>query len=66
MSKARIIFSKKDPLGSDSTLDQTLRFHAIKFETLEWKIDKYYPRGKAYWKLFNLQLEKEERGYDYD
>lgn len=65
MSKARIIFSKEDPLGYDSTLDQNYDVHAIKFGSFELEIDKYYPRGKAYWKLFNLQLEKEERGYDY-
>lgn len=59
MSKAQILFSKEDPYGYDSGVDINFDNHAIKLGSFTVDIDKCYPRGRAYWKLYNIQLENE-------
>lgn len=67
MSKEQILFSKFDPYGYESGCDQNFNAHAINLGTFNVDIDKCYPRGKAYWRLFNIQMENQsEKGYDYE
>lgn len=68
MSKAQILFSKEDPYGYESGVDKNFDIHAIKLGSFNVDIDKCYPRGKAYWKLYNIQVESEcwKDGSDYD
>lgn len=60
MAKAKVIFTKDDILGQESTVMVNLRNHtARKNSTLE-EIAKCFktklPRGKTYWKLHMTQL----------
>lgn len=69
MRKVQILFSKKDPYGYESGVDKNFDIHATKLGSLNVDIDKCYPRGKAYWKLYDIQVENEcdkWGGPDYD
>lgn len=65
----QILFSKEDPLGTESSV-QRLFWHTdyiknrCRGSNNTWgsnnDIDKakIYPRGKAYWKIFDIHLHK--------
>lgn len=59
MSKEQILFSKEDPYGYDSGVDINVDNHAINLGSYTVDIDKCYPRGRAYWRLYNIQRENE-------
>lgn len=68
MSKVQILFAEDDPYGHNSGVDSNYDNHVNKFGALAIDIDKYYPRGSAYWKLFNTQADNEcnKLESDYD
>lgn len=61
MSKAQILFTTEDKWGMKSNTDINFENHSI-LKNGDVNTDKFYPRGKAYWKLFNTQTANENVG----
>lgn len=56
--KPQAMFSVKDPLGAACNTDINFWNHIAKTGFVhDEKAKKFYPRGKAYWKMLDLQLE---------
>jgi len=65
-----VLFSTKDPVGDSSNLVRNFYNHAgRKTHHGSWGGDKHtrklFPRGKAYDRLFELQLDSWMNNYDY-
>lgn len=61
MSKVQILFTTQDQWGMKSNTDLNFESHC-RLKNGDVNTDKFYPRGKAYWKLFNIQTEHENVG----
>lgn len=59
MSKAQVLFSNSNTLGAASGTHVNYWEHQS-LKGREWgangQVEKLFPRGKAYWKMFDLQI----------
>ena len=62
MSKDKVIFTKDDVLGQESTVMINLHNHADHSGVSLAEVDKFFhtklPRGKTYWKLYIIQFSR--------